>query len=101
METIMAILNTETAVLVLRLIEALFVLILIPLFVFIYNLTNGMRCQLRSDMLRIYYGGKHSKRIRQYEMENFVYLYKAYKSLRGNSFIDKIYKEVMTWEVIT
>ena len=28
-------------------------------------------------------------------------LYKAYKALKGNSFIDKIYKEVMTWEVIT
>ena len=52
-------------------------------------------------MLHTYYTNKDSKRIRQYELENFVYLYKAYKSLKGNSFIDKIYKEVMSWEVIT
>ena len=83
------------------LVEALFGLIFIPLFVLIFNLVNGMRCQLRSDMLHTYYTNKESKKIRQYELENFVYLYKAYKSLKGNSFIDKIYKEVMSWEVIT
>jgi hypothetical protein len=52
-------------------------------------------------MLRIYYQYKDDKRIRQFELENFIYLYKAYKALRGNSFIDKIYKEVMNeWETI-
>lgn len=86
---------------VLGAIEMIFGLILIPLFIFIRNLANGMRCQLRSDMLHIYYANKDAKQIRQYELENFVYLYKAYKSLKGNSFIDKIYKEVMTWEVIS
>ena len=40
-------------------------------------------------------------KIRQYEYENFVFSYKAYKALGGNSFIDKIYKEVQTWEVYT
>ena len=79
----------------------IFGLVLIPLFIFICNLANGMRCQLRNDMLHIYYQYKDAKKIRQYELENFVYLYKAYKSLKGNSFIDKINKEVMTWEVIT
>lgn len=82
-------------------IEALLGMTLIPLSVFIYNLTNGMKCQLRSDMLHVYYAHKDEKKIRQYEMENFVYLYKAYKALKGNSFIDKIYQEVMTWEVVT
>lgn len=91
----------ETVMTIMRVIEALFALILIPLVVFIYNLSNGMKCQLRSDMLHIYYANKDTKKIRQYELENFVYLYKAYKSLKGNSFIDKIYKEVMEWEVIT
>lgn len=91
----------ETVMTIIRVIEALFALILIPLVVFIYNLLNGMKCQLRSDMLHIYYSNKDTKKIRQYELENFVYLYKAYKSLKGNSFIDKIYKEVMEWEVIT
>ena len=92
-------LNSVTAFL--GAIEVIMGLILIPLFVFIKNLANGMRCQLRSDMLHIYYSNKDTKQIRQYELENFVYLYKAYKSLKGNSFIDKINNEVMTWEVIT
>lgn len=91
----------ESLTIFIGVIEAVFGVILIPLFVFVYNLSNGMKCQLRSDMLHTYYTHKDEKRIRQYELENFVYLYKAYKSLKGNSFIDKIYKEVMTWEVIT
>ena len=91
----------EQMMTIMGVVEAIFGLILIPLFVFIFNLANGMKCQLRNDMLHIYYSNKDAKKIRQYELENFVLLYKAYKSLKGNSFIDKIYKEVMTWEVVT
>ena len=39
--------------------------------------------------------------IRQYESENFQYQYDAYKALHGNSFIDKIKKEVDEWEVVS
>ena len=74
---------------------------LIPVGAVIYCLINGMKCLLRSEMLHIYYANKDCGKIRQYELENFVYLYKAYKALKGNSFIDKIYKEVMSWEVIS
>ena len=75
--------------------------VIIPVIVTIGKISNGTKCQLRSEMLRIYYHNNDSKRIRQYEYENFVYLYEAYKALRGNSFIDKIYTEVKTWEIIT
>lgn len=61
----------------------------------------GQRCLLRSEMLRIYYHNRDKAEIRQYEYENFVLLYEAYKKLRGNSFIDKIYEEVKKWKVIT
>ena len=74
---------------------------LIPIVVAILYLLNGLKCLLRSEMLRIYYRHKDNEKIRQYELENFVFLYKAYKALKGNSFIDKIYKEVMSWEVIS
>lgn len=90
--------NTLT---ILKTVEIILSLFLIPLTIAIINLINGMKCQLRSDMLHIYYQYKDEKKIRQFELQNFVYLYKAYKALRGNSFIDKIYKEVMAWEVIT
>lgn len=67
--------------------------------VVILRIANGMKCQLRSEMLRIYYNNKDAQTIRQYEIENFVYLYEAYKALHGNSFIDKIHDEVMKWNV--
>lgn len=75
--------------------------VIIPVIVLIVKLTNGQKCQLRSEMLRTYYHNKDTRKIRQYEYENFVYLYEAYKALKGNSFIDKIYKEVQTWEIET
>lgn len=81
--------------------EIVLSLIVIPLGIAIFNLIAGMKCQLRSDMLHIYYHNKDAKKIRQYEKENFVYLYKAYKALKGNSFIDDIYNEVRHWEVIS
>lgn len=72
-----------------------------PVLVAIFFVIQGIKCLLRSEMLTIYYHYKESEKIRQYEIENFIMLYKAYKALKGNSFIDKIYNEVMTWEVIT
>lgn len=63
------------------------------------KLVEGQKCQLRSEMLRTYYKHKDSGEIRQYELENFLLLYKAYKALKGNSFIDKIHDEVVEWEV--
>lgn len=73
--------------------------VIIPVIVWTLKIANGQKCQLRAEMLRIYYRHQETQSIRQYEYENFVYLYKAYKALKGNSFIDKIYKEVQTWKV--
>ena len=72
-----------------------------PLIVSVRKISNGTRCQLRSEMLRIYYNHREKGIIRQYEFENFMMLYEAYKALRGNSFIDKIYREVLEWQVVT
>lgn len=72
-----------------------------PVLVAVFLVIQGLKCLLRSDMLNTYYHNKDNEKIRQYELENFIMLYKAYKAIRGNSFIDKIYKEVMEWEVIT
>lgn len=74
--------------------------VIIPVIVSIKKISDGTKCQLRSEMLRIYYNNRESGKIRQYEFENFVMLYEAYKALKGNSFIDKIYEEVRSWEII-
>lgn len=62
---------------------------------------EGFKCLLRSDMLSTYYRHRDAKEWRQYEWENFEFQYRAYKARGGNSFIDKIYKEVQTWTVNT
>lgn len=75
--------------------------VIVPVIVSVKKISDGTKCQLRSEMLRIYYHNRESGKIRQYEFENFVMLYEAYKALKGNSFIDKIYEEVRSWEIIT
>ena len=75
--------------------------VIIPVIAWIKKIANGQKCQLRSEMLQIYYHNKDTGIIRQYEYENFVYLYEAYKALKGNSFIDKIYQEVQKWKIET
>lgn len=65
------------------------------------EIKEGQKCLLRAEMLRVYYKNRQEDKIRQYEYENFVLCYKAYKKLGGNSFIDHIKSEIDTWEVLT
>ncbi len=65
------------------------------------NVQEGQKCLLRSDMLHTYYKHRESKTIRQYEYENFILEYQAYKALHGNSFMDHVYEEVSSWAVLT
>ena len=75
--------------------------IITPVIVRVSKISNGTKCQLRSEMLRTYYRNKEAESIRQYELQNFILLYESYKALNGNSFVDKIHEEVMSWEVIS
>lgn len=61
--------------------------------------TEGEKCLLRDAMLRTYYKHVDNGEIRQYEFENFIKLYEAYKSLGGNSFIDEVYEEIREWRI--
>lgn len=74
--------------------------VIVPIYVSFRKIADGQRSLLRSEMLQIYYRNRETGIIHQYEYENFVYLYEAYKALKGNSFIDKIYKEVQSWEIV-
>lgn len=75
--------------------------IITPLIIKLHKICEGIKCQLRTEMLRAYYHNKNAKKIRQYEYENFMKNYKAYKALKGNSFIDEIHKKIETWEIVT
>lgn len=66
----------------------------------IKKVQDGQKCLLRAKMLEIYYKHMDKQELRQYEYENFLYMYAAYKALGGNSFIDKIKSEVDDWTVL-
>lgn len=66
----------------------------------LHNAQEGQKCLLRADMLRTYYRHRETQTIRQYEYENFIMEYNAYKSLHGNSFVEHIYEEVRNWEIL-
>lgn len=74
--------------------------VIVPVIMNIKKISAGTKCQLRSEMLRIYYKNYESGKIRQYEYQNFVLLYEAYKALKGNSFIDRIMEEINTLDII-
>ena len=63
------------------------------------KISEGQKCQLRTDMMRTYYKNRDTRKLRQYEAENFVKMYQAYKAMGGNSFIDEIYSHVTKWDV--
>lgn len=65
------------------------------------KIREGQKCQLRTDMMRTYYKNRDARKLRQYEAENFVMMYEAYKAMGGNSFIDEIYGHVTKWDVET
>lgn len=75
--------------------------VVVGVIVFFRKIANGVKCLLRSKMLETYYRHQDTKTMRQYEKENFVLLYIAYKALKGNSFIDDINEEVKKWKIVS
>lgn len=64
------------------------------------QISDGQRCLLRSDIVRLYYRHKEDCQLREYEFQNLEQCYKAYKALGGNSFVDHIYEEMQDWSII-
>ena len=61
---------------------------------------EGLRCLLRSEIVSIYYRHRDDKTLKEYEYKNLEFCHKAYKALKGNSFIDHIHAEMQEWEII-
>lgn len=64
------------------------------------NQNETDRCLLRDRITSIYFKHVRECEIKEYEFENLEHLYKQYKKLGGNSFVDKIWREVQDWHVI-
>ena len=63
-------------------------------------LSEGQRCLLRTEIVRIYYRHHDDRKLREFEYKNMEECYKAYKALNGNSFIDRIHAEMQEWDII-
>ena len=55
---------------------------------------------LRKEITNAYYKYVTFKKMPRYIKEGIYVLYKDYKSQGGNSFIDEIFEEIKTWEVV-
>ena len=60
---------------------------------------TGQLCLLRNELLKIYYKYKETEELPQYEAQNFIMMYEAYKARGGNSFIDEVHDHVIKWEL--
>lgn len=58
------------------------------------------KCLLRDAILTNYRMHKDVKEWTSDDYENFEHLYNQYKKLGGNSFVDKLWKNVQTWKII-
>lgn len=63
------------------------------------EIREGQRCLLRSEIVRIYYRHHDDRRLREYEFKNMEQCYEAYKTLKGNSFVDRIHDEMKEWDI--
>lgn len=76
------------------------ILFLVGLIFFILNWIRATKCSLRNDILQIYDQCKDVKEISLYQLEALSLSYELYKKLRGNSFVENIYKEVQNYKKI-
>ena len=63
-------------------------------------LREGQRCLLRAEIVRIYYRHNDDRQLKEYEFKNMQQCYEAYKTLKGNSFVDKLHTEMLDWTII-
>lgn len=72
---------------------------MIAVYKVIKNIANAAKCQLRTEMLDMYYAHRDTKEWHEWERENFDKLFLAYTDLHGNSFISDVKTETRTWRV--
>lgn len=98
----MTISNIAAAALAITQIATCAVLLIKPLREWVMGVEDvreGQRCLLRSQIVRTYYHNVDTQTLKQYEYENMIACYKAYKRLGGNSFVDHIHGEMETWTI--
>lgn len=62
--------------------------------------SEAIKCSLRNTITHLYYKYKLIGSIPALERENLTFLFNAYKSLGGNSYVNQCYDELMDLQVI-
>ena len=55
---------------------------------------------LREKIMAVYHRNKHERTMMEHEREALDQYYKDYKKLKGNSYIDKYYGRMKSWQII-
>ena len=63
-------------------------------------LAESAKDVLREKIMAIYHKNKKIRQLEEHEKEALTQYYKDYKAIGGNSYIDKYYGRMETWEVI-
>ena len=66
----------------------------------INQLNNSQMDVMRYDMNRLYYKYRPYKKILDCDKKAFIKLYSDYHEMGGNTWIDALYTEVKTWEIV-
>ena len=70
------------------------------LIAFVKSIHRGIKCTLRNDIVEIYEDCKPKKEITKFQYETACLSYQEYKRLKGNSFVDKLMKELETFNIL-
>lgn len=70
------------------------------LFAFVKSIHRGTKCSLRNDIVEIYEQCKPKKEITKYQLETVYLSFKEYQKLKGNSFVEKLVKEIEGFKII-
>ena len=63
-------------------------------------LAESAKDVLREKIMAMYHKNKRHRQLEEHEKEALTQYYKDYKAIGGNSYIDKYYGRMETWEVI-
>ena len=61
---------------------------------------EATKALLRNDIVEIYFHKREKAQLHQFEYENLFMLYDSYKKLGGNSFVDRIWEDIQSWEIV-
>ena len=70
------------------------------LFAFVKSIQRGTKCSLRNDIVEIYEQCKPKKEITRYQLETVYLSFEEYKKLKGNSFVEKLVKEIEGFKIL-